>query len=199
MTSEWTSPSVIASAISAAAATAAAVIAWMVYRQQRRGEDTTPQIHCEVKAVGEQPEWYRLWICLENFSAIEWDIELLDIRRPRGTLVAPQDKLRIDAGVFTGLAKDPFNFDPRLMAREVRFEITLRTPTTPGRFARDRLNLHFFVYSPRSIAESVLSMRLSLRSRENIQRRKVIAIKRTLPANTSDVTDEINSTGSPPK
>lgn len=174
----WFSPATIVGMWSAVAATVGSVIAWRVFSWQR--EVDRPVVTCDLTSCVEDPDWLLLSIGVKNITDTRWVLKELQFRpktAARGaTRATANDKgggRRFDSATASANAVSP-----------VPLSLSVASAGTPGfRSVIGGDTVWQRVYLPRSsIRSSRLSMRLILLSKDPVQRRIVIAIRREVPA-----------------
>ena len=173
----WLDPSTLVAAWSAVAATIASAIAWRVYRNQSEAE--APLVSCVVRPDAKISEIICVSLEIRNYSDAAWRIVELRIPWPRGVRAIHQR----DARSRHPISPEDIRLESLSAATStVDMGHDLRPVGDTGIRGRRNDIRHVDVYLARSsIRSKKVSMRLILASNDAVQRRKVIAIKRTLP------------------
>ena len=170
----------LASIWAAVAATASVVVAWLVYRRQ--GKADLPVI--EAKVTPREESWWEVTVTMTNRSDVVWRVTTVAVKKPRGAKLLACRSVTDNRG---NLAL-PTDLDALGNAVPTILE-TAPAGSNGGRFhamgSSDRHSEPFLLHIPSPIRSRMLSMRLSLASSEAAQRKRTIAIKRTLPAHAS--------------
>lgn len=170
----WLDPSTLVAAWSAVAATVACVIAWLVYGQQQEADK--PIVTCELVSPKNNDEVVHFHLHIRNVGDTRWSADKIEIVRPSSGLAfrprsraSGEDEAEWKAAQVAGASST------------VLLNIDLE-PYGTAVFQRPADSKRATVYLLRSsIPSNKVSMRLTLLSKDAVQRRKVIAIKRTLP------------------
>lgn len=192
----WTSPGVIAATISAIAAVVGSAISWLVYKQTRPADELV--VRLTIDPCPDRPGYLLLHLWIENFSASTWRELTLLFKRPRALRWAEQGLL-LDRIHGSGLSIRPTDAEFAAAFDAVSGKGPFRPPNTispsgsistlGGARPRDQTWVHLYLDAASFEGDSKLSMRVSLRSTDAKPRKHTVAIKRTIPVNTTIATD----------
>ena len=174
----WASPATIVGAWSAVAGTAAAVIGWRVFAWQRQSD--VPVVTCDFDLHTKIEGWLVLELHVNNVTATRWKLHTLTFR-PRSAArgISEDDGYQQDKHGGSSFAPEAAALSASsiiALHRSFNPAGTERTMWQPGSSGIERV----YLFRP-SIRSSKLSMRLSLVSKDAVQRKIVIAIRRDAP------------------
>lgn len=87
--SDWMTPTLAVSAISALAGVTSVVVAMRIFRHTRGRSSDIPMVRCALAPIPDQPNWHLLSLSVINYSERNWFIDSLDLRSSKvvgGTL-----------------------------------------------------------------------------------------------------------------
>lgn len=184
---DWPAIAAVAAIIGAIAATIGAVNSWRIRRHQFAVAE--PRITCVLDRFGSGPGWWMVTLAFENPDTIPWQIEALELVRPRGGGFDVKQKTVIGAKMIYAAMSD----------LERSFYVKGRLPIRPSMAQHSRMDerqarLAMLLYAPPR-PKTTIVMRVYISSTDAVQRRRIIKIKRQVtelrtdeaPSNTSRV------------
>jgi hypothetical protein len=172
MADGWLTPANIVATCGAIASVTACIISWRVFRWQRSNDEPAVTVDAH---LDRSSKFYTLRVMVQNPSLTGWNGVSVQLIKPSGILGIDNSYTK-DRG-FTSAGSVPFDLEEERVSRT----FPLRLIVLPQAFG----SAFILITSPDPGSEIKLSMRLSLASNEAVQRKRTIAIKRTLPALTS--------------
>lgn len=175
---DWLSPASVIGLWSAIAATLSAIVAWRVFRWQRK--EARPTVTCELYGAYSHPEWIAIKVTIRNPTETWWDLRRLRFIHPSGLKgIAPRE----------ASARDPYGHDEfqpahgrGLVSRDVILNGSVAPAGTNGQWERDQTWDEVYVERSALISER-LELRITMVSREPVEQSHTVTVKRRLPPN----------------